>query len=431
MPSRAARSGRSKDERAGFFRDLRALRARRGLSLADIAGRTRFPADTLAAVESGPGLPPLPALEAYLRGCGEPLAAWEDRWRQLDQLDRAAAAAAAAAIADGGDLPVREAGTSPLAAAGAALAGAPASPGQAPYTIKRLGAGSARNRRPAAGSAPKRRPGAGRRRIPALRFAAAAGAAALAATGGVALLAWGHTDGGLADGGHAARGHPAGGHRGVASAAPRVPGGKQPTAMPPRSAPPGGPPGGAPRSRPVAAVLEVAGIGCPQDSVTVANAPAGPGWTASDGGWTRDGCDGSTVWTMDPTGTQPAPSALTWKFGLAAGVSHCTLAVFVPTRNALGVGEYAVFNGDATTAADIASVAVSQATADGQWVTLGSYPVRGTTLEIQVAPSAGTAGVPGPGAGAGPGAHGRQPAAAQGPGHNSAIAASAAMAACG
>lgn len=151
----------------------------------------------------------------------------------------------------------------------------------------------------------------------------------------------------------------------------------------------------------------------------------GGGWTPSGGGWTGDGCDGSTVWTMDPNGNQPVPSALIWKSGLSANVSHCTVAVFVPTRNALGVGEYAVFAGDTATSSDIASVAVSQAAAVGQWVTLGSYPVRGTSLEIQVAPAASTPGV------LGPGSQDRHRVTGQGPGHNAAIAASAARAACG
>ena len=167
----------------------------------------------------------------------------------------------------------------------------------------------------------------------------------------------------------------------------------------------------------------MAGVGCPQHSVTFADAPTGPGWTASDGGWSGDGCDGSAVWTMDPNGNQPVPSALTWTFGLAAGVSHCTLAVFVPTVNALGVGEYAVSTGAASTV----SVAVSQAAAAGRWLTLGSYPVRGSSLQIQVAPAVGAAPTGEPG----PGAHGHGHIAGQGPGHNSAIAASAAMAACG
>jgi hypothetical protein len=153
----------------------------------------------------------------------------------------------------------------------------------------------------------------------------------------------------------------------------------------------------------------------------VADAPTGPGWTASGGGWTGDGCDGSAVWTMDPNGNQPVPSALTWKFGVAAGVSQCTLAVFVPTLNALGVGEYAVSTGATATA----SVAVSQAEVAGQWVTLGSYPVQGSSVEIQVTPAVGATGAPGPAA------HGNGQATGQAPGHNSAIAASAARAACG
>jgi hypothetical protein len=201
-------------------------------------------------------------------------------------------------------------------------------------------------------------------------------------------------------------------------------GGNRPAVRPTRGTLPHRP-SGSPRGRPSAALVEVAGIGCPRDDVILASAPTGPGWTASDGGWTGDGCDGSTVWTMDPTGNQPAPPALTWKFGLSAGVSYCTVAVFVPTRNALGVGEYAVFAGDTATGSDIASVAVSQAAAAGQWVTLGSYPVRGTSLEVQVAPAAATPGDPGPGA------RGRNHGTGQGPGHNAAIAASAARAACG
>lgn len=398
-----------------FFRDLRALRAQRGLGLTEIAERTRFPADTLASVESGPGLPSLPALEAYLRGCGEPLAAWEDRWRQLHF-------GATAAVASGEDLPVREAGTSQLAAAGTALAGATATTGPeisrpavagadswgsgqagsgqaAAYTIKRLG------------SSRERPPTAPRRRIPSLRYAAATGAAALLATGGVALLAWNHAAGGHAVGQHS---------RTVTAPRPTgtrsMGGGNRPAVRPTHGTRP---------QRPSAALVEVTGIGCPRDSVLLASAPAGPGWTASDGGWTGNGCDGSTVWTMDPNGNQPVSSVLTWKFGLSAGVSHCTVAVFVPTRNALGVGEYAVFAGDTATGSDIASVAVSQAAAAGQWVTLGSYPVRGTSLEVQVAPAAGTPGDPGPGA------YGRDHDTGQGPGHNAAIAASAARAACG
>lgn len=384
------------DEREGFFKDLRALRARRGLSLADIAERTRFPADTLADAESGPDLPSLPALEAYLRGCGEPLAQWEDRWRRLG-------ADADAGLRPAG-LPVREAGASPLAAAGAAAGEAATTPGLAAYTIKRLGPGRGRGRGRAK-TAP--------RRALARGYAIAAVGAALLTAGAVTLVALsspaGH--GGLAA---PAAGAPGGGERSAPAPAPGAP-------SPHRG--PGGPGG-----RRTWAVLEVAGIGCPRsraDGVTVASAPAGPGWTLSDGGWTGDGCDGSTVWTMNPNGNQSITSALTWRFGLTAGVSYCTLAVFVPTRNAFGVGDYAVFADDAGTGMDLATVPVSQATAAGQWVTLGSYPVRGgASLEIEVVPAAVAPGDPGPGA------HGRHHATGLGPGHQSAIAASAARAAC-
>lgn len=85
VPSRHTPWRRPRDQHEIFLRDLRGLRARRGLGLDEIAVRTGFPADDHAATETGPGLPSLPALGAYLRGCGEPLAIWEDRWRRLKQ----------------------------------------------------------------------------------------------------------------------------------------------------------------------------------------------------------------------------------------------------------------------------------------------------------------------------------------------------------
>src|SRR5260221_13302845 len=66
-----------------FLRDLRALRERQGLSIADLAQRTHFPTETLEAAEVGPGRPALPVVEAYVRACGQEPDAWEDRWRAL------------------------------------------------------------------------------------------------------------------------------------------------------------------------------------------------------------------------------------------------------------------------------------------------------------------------------------------------------------
>jgi hypothetical protein len=152
---------------------------------------------------------------------------------------------------------------------------------------------------------------------------------------------------------------------------------------------------------------------------------------------------------MDPNASQAIPSALAWFFDPGAGASHCTLAVFVPTRNALGMVDYAVYNGTTS----FGAVSVDQAANEGQWVTLGSYPVTGTSLQIQFMPATATltAAGPEPKGAAGPqpkGASGSGPKGASGsgpksrgpgktppakplpPGHNAAVAASAASATC-
>jgi hypothetical protein len=141
---------------------------------------------------------------------------------------------------------------------------------------------------------------------------------------------------------------------------------------------------------------------------------------------------------MDPNATQAIPSALAWFFDPGAGASHCTLAVFVPTRNALGMVDYAVYNGITS----FGAVSVDQAANEGQWVTLGSYPVTGTSLQIQFTPATATLTASGPepkGASGpepkGPGPKSRgpgktPPARPLPPGHNAAVAASAASATC-
>jgi hypothetical protein len=151
-------------------------------------------------------------------------------------------------------------------------------------------------------------------------------------------------------------------------------------------------------------------VGCPShggETVTFDSAPAGPGWIPAGGGWTGDGCDGSTLWTMDPNGHQPVPSTLTWRFR-PADAAWCTLAVFVPTINALGVSDYSVSVGPPEASRVVAAVPVSQSAEAGQWLTLGSFPVSGSSLEITTAPLPG----------------------ASGHGHHGAVAASAARAVC-
>jgi hypothetical protein len=299
VPSRHTPWRRPRDQQEIFLRDLRGLRARRGLGLDEIAVRTGVPADDHAATETGPGLPSLPALGAYLRGCGEPLALREDRWRRLKQGGPAAL----------GDLPAREPG--------------------APRGVPPV-----------------------RRAAPQLKH------------------------------GHSASGR-AGGH------------------------------------------LDVAGVGCPEDNdvaVVLANAPTGPRWTAAGGGWTGNGCDGGAVWTFNPTGNQPVPSTLTWKFVQAGGTSRCTLAVFVPEQNALGVSEYQIFTAAPGASRMIGTVRVWQSATAGQWVRLGSYLISGA-FEIRLI--AGVSPFADPGAGT----HGRHHVV-QAPGYNAAIAASAASATC-
>ena len=128
---------------------------------------------------------------------------------------------------------------------------------------------------------------------------------------------------------------------------------------------------------------------------------------------------------MDPNGNQASPSALTWFFDPGAGGSHCTLAVFVPTQNALGLGVYAIYSGTR----NLGAVSVDQAANAGRWVRLGSYPATGTSLEIQLVPAIATLTASGPGhKGNGPGRP--APAGHPAPGHNAAVAASAASANC-
>jgi len=161
------------------------------------------------------------------------------------------------------------------------------------------------------------------------------------------------------------------------------------------------------RKRGRAALVDVAGVGCPDngsDAVIPDNAPTGPGWALAGGGWTGNGCDGTTLWTMDPNGNQPFPSVLTWRFVPSPGTTRCTLAVFIPTQNALGESDYSISVGTGV----VDAILIRQGAEAGHWLTLGTFTAAGGALEITAAPV--------------PGASSR--------GHHSAIAASAASAFC-
>jgi hypothetical protein len=75
--------GASHDDTAQFLRELRQLRDSAGLSQAELAARAHYPYDVIRAAEDGPGLPDLPVLSAYVRGCGTTTEEWEERWRSL------------------------------------------------------------------------------------------------------------------------------------------------------------------------------------------------------------------------------------------------------------------------------------------------------------------------------------------------------------
>ena len=96
------------DDNRRFLADLRALRDRAALEFDELAARAHYPSDVLKEAEGGPSLPSLPILAAYVRACDADVPEWEERWRRLGFESRA----------DPG-LPVRPAGASPAAVAGA------------------------------------------------------------------------------------------------------------------------------------------------------------------------------------------------------------------------------------------------------------------------------------------------------------------------
>lgn len=109
-------------------------------------------------------------------------------------------------------------------------------------------------------------------------------------------------------------------------------------------------------------------------------------------------------------------------------MAACTLAVFVPTMDSGGLADYTVSTGATAPGASLGTVAVDQSASAGQWVTLGRYPASGGSLFVQLT-AAATTGPPGLAAKGGePPGQAKKAGAAAGP--NSAVAASAASAAC-
>src|SRR5579864_4834879 len=96
------------DDQARFLADLRALRDSAAIGYDELAARAHYPSDILKEAENGPLLPGLPILTAYVRACEGDVLDWEERWRRLNP-----------EVANDPDLPVRPAGASAAAVAGA------------------------------------------------------------------------------------------------------------------------------------------------------------------------------------------------------------------------------------------------------------------------------------------------------------------------
>ena len=96
------------DDQARFLADLRSLRDAAAIGYDELAARAHFPSDILKEAENGSDLPGLPILTAYVRACDGDVIEWEERWRRL-----------ASEGPEDPDLPVRPAGASPAAVAGA------------------------------------------------------------------------------------------------------------------------------------------------------------------------------------------------------------------------------------------------------------------------------------------------------------------------
>ena len=96
------------DDQARFLADLRALRDSAAIAYDELAARAHYPSNILKEAENGPALPTLPILSAYVRACEGDVLDWEERWRRLNP-----------DVADDPGLPVRPAGASEAAVAGA------------------------------------------------------------------------------------------------------------------------------------------------------------------------------------------------------------------------------------------------------------------------------------------------------------------------
>ncbi|MBV9206415.1 MAG: helix-turn-helix transcriptional regulator [Actinobacteria bacterium] len=186
MQIRGTWSAGPDDDQARFLADLRALRDSAAIGYDELAARAHYPSNVLKEAENGPRLPGLPILAAYVRACEGDVLYWEERWRKLNP-----------DVEDDPDLPVRPAGAS-----AAAVAGARAGTGVAPpdvYDPERIRAALRGDHA----------------RSEQARFT---GGPDRARPNGASHIGTGHTGTGHTGTGHTATGHTATGHTGTAPA---------------------------------------------------------------------------------------------------------------------------------------------------------------------------------------------------------------------
>src|SRR5580700_8869544 len=76
------------DDNRRFLADLRALRDTAALEFDELAARAHYPSDVLKEAESGPSLPTLPILAAYVRACDGDVPAREAAWPRPSRTTR-------------------------------------------------------------------------------------------------------------------------------------------------------------------------------------------------------------------------------------------------------------------------------------------------------------------------------------------------------
>lgn len=171
-----------------------------------------------------------------------------------------------------------------------------------------------------------------------------------------------------------------------------------------------GAPAGPPATTWVAPVLwtRLTGPGCPGDhaSFFLNSTEAGDKWTDTTGGYGREGCLGSAVYSASPGESGPAVDSIVWHYDVPEGVPGlpdgatltCRVSVYVPDSPfAVGLAKYWVstkaLEGDSQTILPGSQVMrVDQSATRGTWVDLGLFTSPDRTFALTGADDISRAG---------------------------------------